>query len=183
MSQLQQRLTGVSIPLGVSRERWSEWLLRLRRRFRRPTNPAGMPDFLMLLASCLRGGAGYAESLEWIRARSNGDLRAELDSMLSYFEVGDTVANALLRFESKSQVPDLKEVALKLAQADQLGSPVVSAIEAMTDSSSAADDAALIAIGTKRENQMLYPLVFLVLPVTVLFVVFPSMQFLQLVNL
>ncbi|MEY4391126.1 MAG: hypothetical protein RLZZ400_869 [Actinomycetota bacterium] len=183
MSQLQQRLTGVSIPLGVSQERWSEWLLRLRRRFRRRHNPAGMPDFLMLLASCLRGGAGYAESLEWIRARSNGDLRAELDSMLSYFEVGDTVANALLRFESKSQVPDLKEVALKLALADQLGSPVVSALEAMTDSSSATNDAALIAIGTKRENQMLYPLVFLVLPVTVLFVVFPSLQFLQLANL
>ena len=62
MSQLQQRLTGVSIPLGVSHESWSEWLLRLRRRFRRRHNPAGMPDFLMLLASCLRGGAGSARA-------------------------------------------------------------------------------------------------------------------------
>jgi tight adherence protein C len=34
-------------------------------------------------------------------------------------------------------------------------------------------------IGAKNETRMMMPLVFLVLPITVLFAVYPSLQFLQ----
>lgn len=183
MSQLHQRLTGIDSPARISGERLSQFFTLSARRFRNKNPMPGVQEFLLLLSACIRGGADYAESLDWIRKRASGALRAELDNMLSYFEVGDTVANSLLSFERQTQIPDMKEVALKLALAQQLGSPAVKGLEAMTDSSAATSDAELTALGLRRENQMLYPLVFLVLPVTVIFVIFPSLRFLELVNL
>jgi tight adherence protein C len=37
-----------------------------------------------------------------------------------------------------------------------------------------------LAIAAKKENLMLLPLVFLILPITVVFALFPSMQYLNL---
>ncbi len=106
-------------------------------------------------------------------------MREALEAMLAQFKVGATAAHSLMDFETKAANADLRELAVKLAIADQLGSPVAKALDAMVDTSSAALDASLSAEGAKKENQLLYPLVFLVLPVTVLFVVFPSLQYLQ----
>ena len=180
MSELARRLalvTEISSPLN-------SWRYQLRRLLSRPALlqhqiEDGMPGLLVLLSACIRGGAPFVDAITWIRDRSVAPMRDELDSMLSHFKVGATVAQSLLNFEQETKNPDLRELALKLALADQLGSPVAKSLDAMVDSSAAALDAGLSAVGAKKENQLLYPLVFLVLPVTVLFVVFPSIQFLQ----
>ena len=99
--------------------------------------------------------------------------------MLAHFQVGATPAQSLLAFELQTSNEDLRELAMKLALAEQIGSPVAKTIDAMSESSAASEGARLIASGAKKENLLLYPLVFLILPVTVLFVIFPSLQFID----
>ena len=62
----------------------------------------------------------------------------------------------------------------------EFGSPLVEQFEVFAHSLSRAFEQELITVATKKENTMLLPLVFLILPITIVFALFPSLEYLQL---
>jgi tight adherence protein C len=68
---------------------------------------------------------------------------------------------------------------MKLALADQLGTPVVSQLSSLSMALRENQLTRTREIATAKESRIMLVLVFLVLPITVLFAVFPSLQFLQ----
>ena len=152
------------------------------RSLRRPSNKLltqQLPDVIDLLCQCLSGGMGYRESFEYVAARSSSSVKLQLQQILDLLASGDSVAIAMLKFEGSAQHPALRELALKLALAEQLGSPVIPALKSLADSTRAAALLELRDQALRRETSMQFPLIFLVLPVTVLFALYPSSQFLQ----
>lgn len=183
MTELTRRLALTQTTSGnASAQAILKRLIRLPRRTNSLEQDA-LADVIQLIAVALRGGVGYFEALEWVSVRCSGAIRVELETMMQMVKLGDSPAISLMQYESSSQIPALRELALKLALADQLGSPVADQLEELAASLSAAQRAELGAAGSAKENQILLPLVFLVLPITVVFAIYPSLQFLSFTTL
>ncbi len=138
-----------------------------------------LPDLIELLTSALGSGVSYREALSWVIGRASGQMRLELTHLAETLNVGDSVSNSLLEYEAYQSNPALRELALKLALADQLGSPVTEQLISLATALRAEYLVEFRKVGSKKETLLLLPLVFLVLPVTVLFAVYPSAMFLQ----
>jgi len=142
-----------------------------------------LPDVIEVLAACLRGGLPLMDSIEWVSKRSSGSVAKDFDELLLARAAGDSTTTALLNYESNQTDPHLRELAIKLALAEQLGSPVAGQLVALAQSLRVTRLSQLREIGARKETRMMIPLVSLVLPVTVLFAVYPSLQFLQFQSL
>ena len=138
-----------------------------------------LPDLIDLMASVLSSGVGYREALEWVTARSSGQMRVQFAQLLAALKVGDSLSDSLLAYESSQSNPALRELALKLALAEQLGTGVTQQLVSLASSVRAEYLVDLRALGSKKETQLLLPLVFMVLPITVLFAFYPSAYLLQ----
>jgi tight adherence protein C len=138
-----------------------------------------LADAIDLLASCLRSGLSLIEALDWVLKRSAGRIREEFTAMIRSVELGDSTISSLLDYERSQSDPYLRELAIKLALSEQLGTPVASQLSSLARALRASQIIQNRELATKKEGRIMLPLVFLVLPVTVLFAVFPSIQFLQ----
>lgn len=182
MNELGQRLKLTYAPVHSQ----SNFLRLLQLGNRRAGNNDvldQLPDVIEVLAACLRGGMPLIDSLEWVSKRSSGSIASEFSDLLVAKAAGDTTTTALLNYESHQTDPHLRELAMKLALAEQLGSPVAGQLVALAQSLRMTRLSRLREIGAKKETRMMIPLVSLVLPVTVLFAVYPSLQFLQFQSL
>jgi tight adherence protein C len=83
-----------------------------------------------------------------------------------------------MRVDQKS--PALDELALKLQVSLQFGTPLAEQLTLLVGTNRSFIASAQLAESAKRENLMLLPLVFLILPITVVFALFPSLQYLSL---
>jgi tight adherence protein C len=95
-------------------------------------------------------------------------------------EVGVPLTDALQRCASTLELPALSRVVEQLVTALDRGSPLVEVLRAQAQDSR--DDAKrqLIESAGRKEVAMLVPLVFLILPVTVVFALFPATLVLEL---
>jgi tight adherence protein C len=85
----------------------------------------------------------------------------------------------LFEYEHQQKHPAFRELALKLALSDQLGTQVTSQLISLATALRGEGITEFRKLGAKKETYLLMPLVFLVLPITVLFALVPSVQFLQ----
>ena len=182
MTELSQRLSLQSS--GPSVESLSVWFLGFSNRATKSRKNRLMlqqlPDVAELLAALLGNGVGYREAIEWVGRRSSGLVQVELARLFEALEVGDSTAQALFEFEAHQSDPNLRELVLKLALAEQLGTAVAPQLVSLATSLRAQQAVEFRKLGSKKETTLLMPLIFLVLPVTVLFAIYPSAQFLQL---
>ncbi len=138
-----------------------------------------LPDAVELLSSVLSSGVGYREGVMWVATRCSGQVQVELQQIIEAMNVGDSISQSLLQYESDQKDPSLRELALKLALADQLGTSVSNQLISLATALRAEYLVEFRKTGSTKETQLLMPLVFLVLPVTVLFALYPSVQFLR----
>lgn len=138
-----------------------------------------LADAIDLLAACLRSGLPLIEALDWVLKRSAGRIHEELTAMIRAAELGDSAISSLLDYERSQPDPHLRELAIKLALAEQLGTPVASQLSSLARALRVSQIIQNRELAAKKEGRIMLPLVFFVLPVTVLFAVFPSIQFLQ----
>lgn len=138
--------------------------------------------FLPVLGSALAGGLSIHAALQEASAPAAGKLAREIRVALEAMEDGMAVAEALLGLQRRIPNPAVVELVSKLIMATRLGSPVVAQINEMQATVQNELDQAMLARVAKSEMRMLIPLVFLILPVSVLFAVFPSITLLQNAN-
>ncbi|MEY4349943.1 MAG: hypothetical protein RL719_1240 [Actinomycetota bacterium] len=138
-----------------------------------------LADVVELLAAALDSGIGLRDAVSWVSSRCTGRMKFETKLLVDSLEVGESIGQSLIRYESEQKDPALRELALKLALSDQLGTPVTVQLVSFAKALRADALNELRKLGSKKETYLLMPLVFMVLPVTVLFALFPSFQFLQ----
>ncbi|PZQ92130.1 MAG: pilus assembly protein [Leifsonia xyli] len=157
-----------------------EQLLAARARARMRRLAAELPTVLEFLSLALSAGETVRDALRRVARVGSGELAAELARVMTDVDVGVPLGDALQRCADALELPALSRVVEQLTTALERGSPLVEVLRAQAQDSR--DDAKrhLLEAAGKKEVAMLVPLVFLILPTTIVFALFPATLVLEL---
>jgi len=158
-----------------------QWLSRAVSQ-REQRMMAEFPTVAELLALAVAAGEGAAGALERVAARSNGELARELGMTLADARSGTSLVLALQRVADRTGLPALARFADGIAIAIERGTPLADVLRAQAVDVREAGRRALLEAGGRKEIAMMTPVIFLVLPVTVLFALFPGFVGLSLAS-
>jgi tight adherence protein C len=140
------------------------------------------PTVAELLALAVAAGEGPVSALDRVVARANGELPTELAGVLAQVRTGTPVSRALDDLAARTGLPVVARFAEAVAVALERGTPLTEVMHAQAADVREAGRRALIETGARKEVVMMVPVVFLVLPVTVLFAFWPGVVGLRLVT-
>ena len=137
-----------------------------------------VPDVAGVLGLLLAAGLPVSVALAWLAPRTNGEIGEILSAVIENIELGADITSELAEL-SKFQDPGLTELAEKLLLMIERGAGVSHQVFELATSLRHALYRELLQKAGSNETKMLIPTVFLILPVTVLFALFPSLVVLQ----
>jgi len=138
-----------------------------------------IPDFASLIGFAVSAGESLESSLRLAVSRSSGILSHEFAALISNVDHGAVLGVELEKLATASQSEQVRELASKLALASANGSAVSDLIADYVQSSVQELKAHLLERAGKNETKMMIPLVFVILPITVMFAVYPSLTLIQ----
>lgn len=141
---------------------------------------AEFPTIAELLALAVAAGEGPVAALDRVVRRSGGELSTELARVLAAVRTGEPVAAAFDRLSATTGVPLVARFAQGVAVAVERGTPLADVLHAQAADVREAGRRELIEVAARKEVLMMVPVVFLVLPVTVLFAFWPGVLGLSL---
>ncbi len=133
-----------------------------------------LPDFAQALGLLLANGLPVNVALGWLTPRATGELSSIFHHLRAELELGADPVE-LLKDLSKHPNPGLAELAEKLAVAITRGAPISAQIMAHAASARANLQRRMLRQAGSNETKMLIPIIFCILPITVLFAIFPSL--------
>jgi tight adherence protein C len=155
-------------------------LLTIDVRRRESRMIAEFPTVAELLALAVGAGEGPTGALDRVTRRSTGELARELRRALADTRSGASIVAALERMAARTSLPALARFVDGMAIAVERGTPLAEVLRAQATDVREQGRRALLEAGGRKEIQMLVPVVFMVLPVTVVFALFPGFYGLQL---
>jgi tight adherence protein C len=135
---------------------------------------AEFPTIAELLALAVAAGEGAIGALERVTRISSGELSRELARALADARSGASLVQALQGIATRTSLPPLARFVDGVAIAVERGTPLAEVLRAQAVDVREAGKRALLEAGGRKEIAMMVPVVFLVLPVTVLFALFPG---------
>lgn len=153
---------------------------RVTRRERRMAEE--LPALTDLLAIAVAAGESPTAALRRVVARARGDLADELSRVVGEIHSGSTVIDAFDALSARTGVASIARFAEGLAVAVERGTPIVEVLHAQTADVREAARRDLIESGGRREVLMMIPVVFLILPVTIVFAFYPGLVGLSLTS-
>jgi tight adherence protein C len=154
------------------------WLSRQVRR-RQERMLAQFPAVAELLALSVGAGEGAAGALERVARTCRGELAAELRRTVADARAGASLGQALDRLAARTSLPSLARFVEGMVVALERGTPLADVLRAQAQDVRDLSRRRLIEAGGRKEIAMTVPVVFLILPVTVLFAVFPGLAILD----
>ncbi len=143
---------------------------------------AEFPTIAELLALAVTAGEAPLSALERVAATAQGELSAEIRRTLSDVRAGAPIALALTDMADRTGLPSLTRFAEGVAVALERGTPLASVLRSQAQDVRESGRRALMEAGGRKEVAMMIPVVFLILPVTVVFAVYPSLATLKLTS-
>lgn len=139
-----------------------------------------LPTTLEFIALCLSAGEGFFDALRRVAAIGSGELTQELRQVVLAVGTGSPLADALAEMAARLRLPGLSRAVDQVIAALEHGAPLAGVLH--SQAADAREDAkrVLIEQAGRREIYMMLPLVFLILPLSVLFAVFPGLFILRL---
>lgn len=141
---------------------------------------AEFPAVAELLALSVTAGEGTAQALDRVARSAGGELSTELETCLAQARTGASLPQALQGLSDRTASPPITRFVDGLVVAIQRGTPLGEVLRAQAQDARVAARQALVEEGGRREILMMVPVVFLVLPVTVLFAVYPGLSLLRI---
>jgi tight adherence protein C len=138
-----------------------------------------LPEVLDLLTVSLRSGEGIYQSLQLVIPRASGELARELSKCLAAVNFGASLADEIRKLPIALAHPQFAEFANKIVMSLVRGTPLSKMLEDQASSARSEIRNQLLLQAGKNETRMLVPLVFLILPVIVLFAIYPSLKLLN----
>ncbi|MDQ3431312.1 MAG: type II secretion system F family protein [Actinomycetota bacterium] len=135
---------------------------------------AEFPTVAELLALSVAAGEGAVGALERLTRLSQGELARELGRALADARAGASLVRALEGIAERTSLPALARFVDGVAVAVERGTPLADVLRAQAADVREAGKRALLEAGGRKEIAMMVPVVFLVLPITVVFALFPG---------
>jgi tight adherence protein C len=161
---------------AVSRDR----LLSAEAARRQQRMLAQLPTVAEMLALSIGAGEGVTSALERVSRIVRGELSTELRRTLADARAGVPLVDALSGLASRTSLPAVARFVDGMAVAVDRGTPLAEVLRAQAGDVRDERRRALLETAGRREIAMLFPVVFLVLPVTVVFALFPGFASLSL---
>ncbi len=136
---------------------------------------AEFPAVADLLALAVAAGEGPVGALERVSNVSTGELARELGRALADARAGATLAQARDGIGERTSLSPLARFADGIAVAVERGTPLADVLRAQAADVREARKRHLMEIGGRKEIAMMVPVIFLVLPVTILFALYPGL--------
>jgi tight adherence protein C len=152
-----------------------DWWLTQQVQRREELLLAEFPVVAELLALAVTAGEGPAAAIARVTRLSGGELARELAAALGRARAGLPLTEALQQVADRTSLEPLARFVDGLLVAIERGTPLAEVLRAQAADVREAGKRRLLEAGGRKEIQMMVPVVFLVLPVTVLFALFPGL--------
>jgi len=156
-----------------------DWLLqqRARRRFARVS--AELPTVLEFLTLSLTAGEGMFDAIRRVAGTGSGELPGEFARVVSAVGTGVPLGAALADLRDGLDHPALSRALDQVLGALDRGAPLAAVLRVQAGDVREQAKRTIIELAGRKEIAMLVPLIFLILPVTVAFALFPGYLVLQ----
>lgn len=160
----------------LARDTWLSSQVKARER----RILAEFPTIAELLALAVAAGEGPVAALDRVVQRSGGALSEDLARVLAAVRTGEPVGEAFDELAASTGLPLVSRFAQGVAIAVERGTPLADVLHAQAGDVREAGRRELIEVAARREVLMMVPVVFLILPVTVMFAFWPGLIGLRL---
>lgn len=136
---------------------------------------AEFPVIAEMLALAVAAGEGPANAIARVCRLTRGHLTVQLERVLAETRAGAPLQAALLQARDATALEPLARFLDGMAVAIDRGTPMADVLHAQAADVRALGKRQLLETGGKKEILMMTPVVFLILPITILFAFFPGL--------
>jgi tight adherence protein C len=137
------------------------------------------PTVIELLGLALAAGDSLPRALARVSKRARGELGREWARVMALVELGAPLPPTLRESAARVSAPHVTAFVEHLAQALDRGAPLAEVVAAHARDAKEEYTRGLVDKAGKAEVAMLVPMVLMILPITVIFAVYPGLEALQ----
>jgi tight adherence protein C len=152
-----------------------DWYLTSQVRRREERMLGELPVIAELMALAVTAGETAPAALDRVCVSSQGEVARELQAALAETRAGVPLTVALQSASQRTSLAPLARFLDGLIIALERGTPIGDVLRAQAADVREAGKRALLASGGRREIAMMVPVVFLILPITILFALYPGL--------
>jgi tight adherence protein C len=152
-----------------------DWYLTRQLDRREATMLAEFPVFADLLALAVVAGEAPPDALHRVSRLTGGELARDLDVALSRSRTGVPLTTALGELAEQTTLEPFARFIEGIVVGLERGTPLADVLRAQAVDARETGKRALLEAGGRKEISMMVPVVFLILPVTVLFALYPGL--------
>lgn len=138
-----------------------------------------VPAVWEFLALSVAAGEGLPDALRRVAHIGHGDLIEELNAVVAQVDVGVPVGYALQQLATELHIPPLSRGVEQIISALDRGTPIATVLRDQAADAREDSKRRLLESAGQKEVAMLIPLVFLILPITIVFAIFPGLFVIQ----
>jgi tight adherence protein C len=136
-------------------------------------------DVTQAFGLLLENGLPVSVAIRWLEPRLSGVWQQNFRFLIDNLDLGADLITELYAVSERMPLAEVIEFTQKLQISIERGTPSAHQISQLSQSTQQQVLRGLIKRAGENETKMLVPTIFLILPVTVLFAVFPSLAVLQ----
>lgn len=140
---------------------------------------AELPDFAEMTALAVAAGESPLAALDRVSRISDGALAAEVAALISQARTGSSLSTALAQLSQTAASTELARFADSIVVATDRGTPLAEVLRSQAKDIRENARQRLMEVGGSKEIAMMVPVVFMILPVTVVFALFPGLAVLE----
>jgi tight adherence protein C len=133
-----------------------------------------------MLTLAVGAGESPPSALKRITQRAHGHLAQEFSQVVSEVESGNSFTTSLDEMSKRLNSPSLRRFVDSLIISILRGTPLVETLSHSVNESRNQERVRLLTAAGKSEISMMIPVVFLILPISILFALYPSLTNLNL---
>jgi len=137
------------------------------------------PTVVEFLTLSVAAGEGVLDALRRVARVTSGELSREIALAVSDARTGLGLPRALEGMDARLGMPAVSRLVEQIVAALEKGTPLAEVLRAQASDAREVAKRDLLEAAGKKEVAMLVPLVFLILPVTVVFAIYPGIFVLQ----
>lgn len=168
-------VTGAALIAAVGGVLGRDWWLTRQVQRRERAMLAEFPVIADLLALAVLAGEAPVDAMQRVCRLTRGELTRDLQGALDEAKAGKPMAKALGELAERTTLEPFSRFLQGLLVAVERGTPLAEVLRAQAADVREFSKRALLEAGGRKELQMMVPVVFLILPVTVLFALYPGL--------
>ena len=153
-----------------------DWYLTKQVQRREDAMLSEFPVVADLLALSVVAGEAPPDALLRVCRLTGGELARDLDATLARARSGVPLTTALSDLAERTTLEPFSRFVQGLVVAIERGTPLADVLRAQAADAREVGKRALLEAGGRKEISMMVPVVFMLLPVTVLFALFPALS-------